>query len=182
MVQQDSGVLEAVPLLTEIGSLVEQIWGRDSLNFAQVDYSLAQAYAQNGDFAASLPYMKSALNVFEKVLAKDSKETAEAQTFVQLVEAQLKREAEERTARQNQLKKKVPKVGSSNGGQQQGTAVTSSSAAAAAEVAPPAHGQKANLSVDELVNFIQGTAARTGTAPGKSSSKVARKRKASPPS
>lgn len=176
MVQQDSGVLEAVPLLTEIGSLVEQIWGRDSLNFAQVDYSLAQAYAQNGDFAASLPYMKSALNVFEKVLAKDSKETAEAQTFVQLVEAQLKREAEERTARQNQLKKKVPKVASSNGGQQQGTAVTSSSTAA--EVAPPAHGQKANLSVDELVNFIQGTA----TAPGKSSSKVARKRKASPPS
>lgn len=175
MVQQESGVLEAIPLLKEIGTLVESIWGRESIAYAQIDYGLAQAYAQQADFAASLPFMKSALSAFEKLLPADSKETADARTYVQLVEEQLSKEGVERTARQERLKKKFPKL-MANGSAPAAAASSASSkepvASTSAKVEPTPHGQKANLSVDELVNFIQGTPASKGKAP--------RKRKNSP--
>lgn len=194
MVQTEQGLLAAVPLYEELGAMSEKIWGRDSLNLAQVQHALSQAYATTGAFAESLPYMKEALRIFQVLLPADAKEITEATTFIQVVGDQIAREGAERQALEDRLKqKKVPKI--SSAGKENMRAKLASSVGASpiasgsgtkAGVAIPSdtpaikeHGQKANLSVDELVNFIQGKPS-SSKASSKSSS-TSRKRKVSPP-
>lgn len=188
MVQAEHGTLAGVPLILEQRALSERLWGRDSLNYAFAENALAQAYATVGDYAASLTHMRETLRIFTIHLAADSKEVTEATTFVHILEGQVDREEAESKAREERLKKKFPIASTVRGVPQRvgGTAPSTAGATAGAPPAIPvadipkikAHGQKANLSVDELVNFIQGTKASTAG----SSSKASRKRKASPPS
>lgn len=195
--------MQAVPLYKELGDLTESIYRRDSLNFAQVQQMLAQAYASTGDLAGSLPYMKEALRIYLLLLPADHKDIAEATAFVQIIGDQLNKEGAERQALEQRLKqKKGPKVpgaagkdtlrarmaqsvGASPVASGSGTRIGGPVLNAAAEAAPVApvkeHGQKANLSVDELVNFIQGKpSSASSKATGKSTS-ASRKRKVSPP-
>lgn len=195
MVQSEQGLLASVPLFEELGALSEKIWGRDSLNFAQVQQALGQAYAATAAFNESLPYLKETLRIYQVLLPADAKEIAEATSFIQIVSDQIAREGAERQALEDRLKqKKIPKI--SGAGKENMRAKLASSVGASpiasgsgtkAGVAIPAteapaikeHGQKANLSVDELVNFIQGKP--TSSKANSKSSSTSRKRKVSPP-
>lgn len=193
MVQTDQGLVAAMPIFKQLASLAEKIWGRDSHNFAQIQHALAQAHAATGDFAGSLPFMQEALRIFTALLPAESKEITEAANFVQVINDQIARDGAQRQALEDRLKqKKAPKIAgaskdalrsriTSNIG---ASPIASGSGTRMAE--PPVeapvvkeHGQKANLSVDELVNFIQG---KPSSSKGGKASAGSRKRKVSPPS
>ncbi|SGY95264.1 BQ5605_C036g11483 [Microbotryum silenes-dioicae] len=203
--QEEQGFLAGVPLLKELGKLAELLWTRDSINFATVESSLAQAYVGGGDFAQSLEHMKVAQSIYAKLLPADAKDLVEATQFVNVLTEQLSQVGTERQAREERLKKKFPRLmsekeqrqmvaqararqivsGGASTATTNGASVSATPAAAsrlAAEkpvevAAPRAHGQKGMLSVDELVNFIQGSSLNGTSA----SSKASRKRKTSPP-
>jgi protein TIF31 len=121
--------------------------------------------------------MKSGHSILSKHLGDEAKEVAEASNLIKFIDNSVAREEVEQRAREERLKKKFPqlsanKVNSARVANGAGPSASPEATAPSAS-APRSHGQKANLSVDELVDFIQGSS----SSASKSSN---RKRKPTP--
>lgn len=147
--------------------------GADSVAVGQAELTLGQVYALQSDLAGALETIKSGQAILTKHLGEDAKEVAEAANLVRFIEQSVAREEMEQRAREERLKKKHPQLTQTrpNGTQPSGTAPSTSQAAAGSAPAPRQHGQKANLSVDELVNFIQGSSSSNSSKASKSKRK-----------
>lgn len=190
MVQTSHGTIASIPILIECWTLAKLIYGDSSLQAASLEFQMAQVYGVTGSFELSLKHGHAALALFRTAYAADALELLEAEKFVGFVVEAAGREGREQAERAERLRKKFPKLMAdkeirariSNAPASSGTArrtaapapVEAAPSGAPAKKAKTALPQKANLSVDELVSFIQGT-------PVASSSKAARKRKNSPP-
>jgi len=107
--------------------------------------------------------MKSAQTILSKNLGEDAKEAAEAGNLVKFIEQAVARDAQDQRAREERYKK-APLITANRsnaarigGGPVSTTVAGSSAKEAATSQSPREHGQKAGLSVDELVDFIQGS-------------------------
>ncbi|GAA5919909.1 hypothetical protein JCM6882_005487 [Rhodosporidiobolus microsporus] len=192
MIQGTYGPEAALPLQKEYRQLAELVYGADSVAVGQAEHALGQGYALSNDLGAALEHIKAAHKILSVHLGDEAKEVQEANQFIRLVETSVLAQAEEQKAReerfaraqQDRLNKKFPHLMANSairsrvGGPSTvaATALNGRSAVALGKQpeqvqAPREHGQKADLSVDDLVNYIQGS----------SSSKAGRKqRKASP--
>ncbi|GAA5923672.1 translation initiation factor 3 subunit CLU1 [Sporobolomyces koalae] len=173
IVQSTWGPADALPLVLEQRKLAETVYGADSVAVGQAEFALGQAYALNSDLVGSLEHMKAAQTILSKHLGEDAKEAAEATNLVRFIEQSVAREDMEQRAREERLKNKFPTV---NGNRPVASATSAPAARqapvngakeAAAATAPRQHGQKANLSVDELVDFIQGSSSSSSSSKNK---------------
>ncbi|KAK4046395.1 Intracellular distribution of mitochondria [Microbotryomycetes sp. JL201] len=192
MLQASFSPMSVLPLLEEASQLAERLFGTDSVAYSSAQQAMGQVYATNRDFEKALPYMKASLAIMEKNMPADSKDVSDTKLLIEVISDQISRQGAEQQAREDRLKRKFPKLMTDNslrarmssGSRVNGVSAASNgqnveaSGVAAATSKPKAHGQKADLSVDELVDYIQGKS--SGKAG--SSSKAARKRKSSPPS
>lgn len=162
MVQATYGPKSALPLAVEHRKLAETVYGSESTAVGQAEFALGQIYAVNSDLTSSLEHMKAAQTILSKNLGEDAKEATEAGNLVKFIEQAVARDAQDQRLREEHYKKAPlltanrsngPRIG---GGGPSSTPVTGSSAK---EPVQPTreHGQKAGLSVDELVDFIQGS-------------------------
>ncbi|BGP04233.1 Clustered mitochondria [Rhodotorula toruloides] len=183
MVQAKFGAEAAIPLQKETRKLAELVYGAESVAVGQAEYTLGQSYAMSQDLPSALEHMKLAKEILSKHLAEGAKEITEATQFIQMVEAAVAHEAREQAAREERLKKALPAVGGSRrigGARLTGASASTSplsgvlrqqvNGASTSAQRQRTHGEKADLSVDDLVNYIQGS----------SSSSKSRKRKTSP--
>ncbi|KAM0748930.1 hypothetical protein T439DRAFT_303695 [Meredithblackwellia eburnea MCA 4105] len=188
-VQTRDGVTASIPLLHQCYELASTIYGAETVQAAMYQWSLAQVYALTGNFSDAITSGEAAVAVYKKFFAEDSKELVETANFLTLVKDASGRETREAEERAERLRKKFPRlmenkdlrarVGASSLGhvsKAKGKAPAQAEIVVEPEAAAkkPTYAPKSNLSVDELVSFIQG-------APVASSSKTARKRKSSPP-
>ncbi|BGP21157.1 eukaryotic translation initiation factor 3 subunit CLU1/TIF31 [Rhodotorula toruloides] len=182
MVQAKFGAEAAIPLQKETRRLSEIVYGAESVAVGQAEYTLGQSYAMTQDLASALEHMKLAKDLLSKHLAEGAKEVTEATQFIQMVEAAVAHEAREQAAREERIKKALPAVGGGRrigGARLPGASASTSplngvlrqqiNGASTSAQQQRTHGEKANLSVDDLVNYIQGP-----------SSSKSRKRKTSP--
>ena len=107
---------------------------------------------------------------FTDVLGADAKETVEATEFLNIIKDAVAKEGAERKAQAERMRQKLPRLTNEKEARAKGSAGEKE---VEEVVVKKEHGQKANLSVDELVSFIQGTPLTKKATP-------ARKRKASP--
>ncbi|GAA5933681.1 hypothetical protein JCM1841_005504 [Sporobolomyces salmonicolor] len=176
MVQGQWGPEAAISLQKEYRKLAELVYGADSVPVGQAELTLGQTYALVSDLPAALEHMKVAQTVLSKHLGDEAKEVQEAANLVRFIEASVAREGIERAAREERLKKKFPQlvanrtVGGAAAGPS-GAALGKQPASTSALPTKREHGQKASLSVDELVSFIEGPSSSKGAN---------RKRKPSP--
>ncbi|GAA5840578.1 hypothetical protein JCM3766R1_000700 [Sporobolomyces carnicolor] len=177
--QQTWGPQAGLPLALEHRKLAETVHGADSVAVGQAEVTLGQVYALQSDLAKSLETMKSGHAILSKHLGEEAKEVAEASNLIKFIEQSVAREDMEQRAREERLKK-FPQI---SGNKPNAPRVANAAAApasapqpngAASTAAPREHGQKANLSVDELVDFIQGSKASS------KSKSANRKRKPTP--
>ncbi|KAK4706107.1 protein TIF31, partial [Phenoliferia sp. Uapishka_3] len=184
MVQTQYGVVASIPLLIECWKLAKVIYGDSSLQAASLEYQMAQVYGLTGKFAESIAHGTAALTLFRTLYDPETKELQEAEQFLAVVTDAAGREDREAAERAERLQKKFPKlmadkdirarIGAASTHSHRTPASASAPSPAPVEDVPVVvkkdYGQKANLSVDELVSFIQGT-------PVASSSKAARKQR-----
>ncbi|GAA6025906.1 hypothetical protein JCM11491_003623 [Sporobolomyces phaffii] len=170
--QQTQGPQVGLPLAQELRKLAETVHGPDSIAVGQADSTLGQIYALESNLAESMTRMKSAQAMLSKHLGEDAKDVVEASNVIKYIEQSIAHEEAERRAREERLKK-VPQVTMNRANGVRLGAAAPATPAATTSSAPAAreHGQKAGLSVDELVEFIQGSS---------SSKSSNRKRKPSP--
>ena len=177
--QQTWGPQAGLPLALEHRKLAETVHGADSVAVGQAEITLGQVYALQSDLAKSLETMKSGHAILSKHLGEEAKEVAEASNLIKFIEQSVAREDMEQRAREERLKK-FPQISGNkpNAPRVANAAATPASApqpnGPAYTAAPREHGQKANLSVDELVDFIQGSKASS------KSKSANRKRKPTP--
>ncbi|GAA6061986.1 hypothetical protein JCM10212_004264 [Sporobolomyces blumeae] len=169
MVQGQWGPEAALPLQQESRKLAEIVHGADSVPVGQAELSLGQTHALVSDLPSSLEHMKAAHAILSKHLGAEAKEVLEAANLVRFIEASVAREDMEQRAREERAKKFPQIVGNRPAVSRVGAGPSSASASASASAStskapnaastsgPREHGQKANLSVDELVDFIQGS-------------------------
>lgn len=182
MVQATYGPEAALPLALQHRNLAETVYGSDSVAVGQAAFALGQIYAVNSDLVSALDYMKSAQSILSKHLGDDAKEATEAANLVRFIEQAVARDAQDQRLREERYKKsplvtanRSNAVRIGGGGPASSTAAVSSAKESAGTVQTPReHGQKAGLSVDELVDFIQGSSSKS-----KSTNRT-QKRKASP--
>lgn len=179
MTSQLFGMPVALPLYQECRKLAVRIYGETSYSVAQADSVLAQIYGlMLGDIQNSHKFAEAAVVTFSAVLGDKAPETEDARSFAAMVADAMASQEEERKAIAERMKLKLL-----NGGKESKVraAVENGVAApvetvAAVPVLQKAHGQKASLSLDELVNFIEGTP----TAKGAKVGGATKKRKSSP--
>ncbi|GAA6019024.1 hypothetical protein JCM10207_006291 [Rhodosporidiobolus poonsookiae] len=183
MLQTVYGPEASIPLQLEHRKLAEAIYGADSAAVGQAEHSLGQTYAMCNDLAGALEHIKAAHKLLSVHLGEDAKEVTEAAQFIRLVEAstqqaEIEQKArEERFARaqQDRLNKRFPTLMAN-----QAVRSRVGGASAALNGAPngrnaeqtqaPAqrqHGQKADLPLEDLVQYIQGGASSSGKGKGK---------------
>lgn len=197
MVQSQFGLTSSIPLLIECRELAESIYGEKSLQTAAFEYQLAQVRGLTGSLAEALVHATETVRLYTLIAGSDAKEAVEATAFIRVIEEALGRESREQAAQEERLRRKFPRlmadkevrarIGAAGPSSSSGSAAGRRAGAPAPvpeEVEVPVvvkkeHGQKANLSIDELVNFIQGT--KPKATPGSSASRATRKRKGSPP-
>ncbi|GAA5956329.1 hypothetical protein JCM3765_005630 [Sporobolomyces pararoseus] len=172
--QQSHGPEEGLSLALEHRKLCEIVHGADSVAVGQAEVTLGQVYALRSDLAKSLETMKTGHSILSKHLGEEAKEVTEASNLIKFIEQSVAREDMEQRAREERLKKKFPQLSTNkaNGSRLGSVPSTAPQPSPSAPEAPRQHGQKANLSVDELVDFIQGSSS--------SSKSSNRKRKPSP--
>ncbi|GAA5974362.1 hypothetical protein JCM11641_005234 [Rhodosporidiobolus odoratus] len=177
MIQNSHGPEAAIPLQKENRKLSEQVYGADSVAVGQAEHALGQSYALSNDLPTALEHIKAAHKLLSVHLGDEAKEVQEANQFIRLVESSVQQAAEEEKVRQerfakaqqDRLNRKFPNLMSNasirsrvGGASPASTtpALNGRSAAAAAAEQPVqrAHGQKADLSVEELVQYISGSA------------------------
>ncbi|KAI5475665.1 eukaryotic translation initiation factor 3 subunit CLU1/TIF31 [Pseudohyphozyma bogoriensis] len=166
MVQSLQDHSASVPVLLECRAALEALYGRESINFAVNEKSLAEAFAVTGQLAECLPYAKEAARLYSQLLGAEARDTVEMTQLSLAVENAIAREGQEKKANEERLKKKFPKLMEGRVAKPKAGVAASTSTAPAVEAVAAAkkeHGQKASqgLSVDELVNFIQGPAPRS---------------------
>lgn len=178
MTSQLFGMPVALPLYQECRKLAVRIYGETSYSVAQADSVLAQIYGlMLGDIQNSSKFAEAAVLTFSAVLGETAPETEDARSFAAMVADAMSSQEEERKAIAERMKNKL-----SNGGKEakvravENGVATPVEAVAAVPVLQKAHGQKASLSLDELVNFIEGTPAGKGSKVGGAT----KKRKSSP--
>ncbi|KAK4057736.1 Intracellular distribution of mitochondria [Microbotryomycetes sp. JL221] len=192
MVQSSFSQMSIVPLLEEASQLAQRLFGDDSIAYSSAQQAIGQVLATNQELEKSLPYLKNSLAVMEKNMPAESKDVVETKLLIEVIANQISREGAEQQAREDRLKRKFPKLMGDNNlrarmssgsrvksaNEADATTVDATGAAAVAAGVPKqkAHGQKADLPLDELVDYIQGKSS------GKGSGAKARKRKTSPPS
>lgn len=168
MIQSQYGLVASIPIFIECGKLAKIIYGPESIQYASNRHSLAQTCGLTGDLVASLEHSKEASRLFVEILGADAPESIDVINFTTIIQEVLTRDAAEQLNKEQRLRQKLsPRVTDPK-------APKASTGAPEKAVEQPAvvqkqWGQKANLSLEELVNFIEGTPAP-------------RKRKASPPS
>lgn len=170
MIQSEFGPLAAVPLLRECLKLAKAIYGERSTPYAATLHQIAQALAMGGEFVGSVVESTETCRIFTEVLGAEAKETIEATEFLNIIKDAVQKEGQERQAQAERLRQKAPRLTNEKEVRSKGVAGEKE---VEEIVVKKEHGQKANLSVDELVSFIQGTPLSKKATP-------ARKRKASP--
>lgn len=170
MIQGEFGPLASVPLLRECLKLAKAIYGERSTSYAAILHQVSQALAMGGDFANSVVESTETCRIFTDVLGADAKETVEATEFLNIIKDAVAKEGAERKAQAERMRQKLPRLTNEKDPRAKGSAGEKE---VEEVVVKKEHGQKANLSVDELVSFIQGTPLTKKATP-------ARKRKASP--
>ncbi|GAA6023979.1 hypothetical protein JCM8202_004909 [Rhodotorula sphaerocarpa] len=174
MVQSRDGVAAALPLQQESRRLAEQIYGAESVAVGQAEHLLGQTYVMLQDIGSAHEHIKTAREILVKHLGEEAQEVKDATQFIRLVEATVARDAQEQAAREARLQARLAQSPASSNLGRAGNgmsrvalgkravngASTSSPAAAPAAAPVPTHGQKADLSVDALVDYIQGPSAR----------------------
>ncbi|GAA5879434.1 hypothetical protein JCM3774_005210, partial [Rhodotorula dairenensis] len=179
MVQSRDGVAAALPLHLENRKLAEMIYGADSVAVGQAEHILGQTYVMLQDIGAAHTHIQLARDILSKHLGEDAQEVKEATQFIRLVEATVARDAQEQQAAREQARvaqqsaSAAVAAGRANGISRvaAGKRTAANGAPALASSATPpqrTHGEKADLSVDALVDYIQGA----------SSSRKSRKSKA----
>lgn len=170
----DFTVAGSLPILQECLKAVKAAFGEHSLQYASAQNNIGQAYGVMNEWDNSLSYIDASVKLYTSLLGAEAKETVEAQNLYKIVEDAKSREGQEQRARDDRLRRRFPRVMQIRDNKR--LAATSSTSTAAQANGTTAekreHGQKADLSVDELVSFIQGTP----PAPSKGN----RKRKGSP--
>jgi len=186
MVQARSGIEAAIPLQKECVELAKRIHGEDSVVTGHSEFSLGQGYAVASDLESAQEHLAIAQTVLQKHLGDDAREVVEAKQFVQIIEATRARDAQEQAAREERLKQRFATAAPTarpvgaraavNGSRLSSVQLGKQPAVnGGVETAPKrTHGEKADLSVDALVDYIQGSSSSS------SSSKQQRKRKPSP--
>ncbi|KPV77917.1 uncharacterized protein RHOBADRAFT_50445 [Rhodotorula graminis WP1] len=186
MVQARSGIEAAIPLQQQCVELAKRIYGEDSVVAGHNEFTLGQGYAVASDLELAQKHLAIAQTVLQKHLGDDAREVLEAKQFVQIIEATRARDAQEQAAREERLKQRfatapptsrpVGARAAVNGSRLSSVQLGKQPAVnGGAEAAPKrTHGEKADLSVDALVDYIQGSSSSS------SSSKQQRKRKPSP--
>ncbi|GAA5828024.1 hypothetical protein JCM11251_005695 [Rhodosporidiobolus azoricus] len=193
MIQGTYGPEAALPLQRECRKLAELVYGADSVAVGQAEHALGNSCALTNDLPGALEHIKAAHKILSVHLGDEAKEVQEANQFIRLVETSVERQAEEQKAREerfaraqqergDRLNKKFPHLMANTAIRSRVGGVPSSASAALngrsavasgkqpEQATVREHGQKADLSVEDLVNYIQGP----------SSSKAGRKRKTSP--
>ncbi|GAA6033662.1 hypothetical protein JCM8097_004371 [Rhodosporidiobolus ruineniae] len=190
MVSGAYGPEAALPLQKEYRKLAETVYGADSVAVGQAEHALGQAYAMSSDLPGALEHIKAAHKILSAHLGDDAKEVQETHQFIRLVEASAAQAAEEQKAREERLaraqqergerlQRKFPGAMANPAVRSRLGGVAGPSSVALgkqpeqqqqAQTVQREHGQKADLSVEDLVSYITGP----------SSSKAGRKRKASP--
>ncbi|GJN91930.1 hypothetical protein Rhopal_004955-T1 [Rhodotorula paludigena] len=183
-IQAKSSLAAAIPLQTECWKLAERIYGADSVAAGQAELTLGQAYALSSDLPSGQTHAAHALETLKKHLPEDSKDIQEATQFLRIIEATVARDAQEQAAREERLKQRFAAAtggaarptpsgrGAVPAGRLSSVALGKQPANGAAAEPKRTHGQKADLSVDALVEYIQGSSS--------GSSSKNRKRKPSP--
>lgn len=185
MVQGAYGPEAALPIALEYRKLAELVHGADSVPVGQAEHAVGQAYALCSDITNALEHIKAAHAVLSVHLGDDAKDVQEAHQFIRLVESSVAQQAAEQKIREEQIararqegltNKTRPRVGANGAA----LPATDGRSAFAQDKQPEApvqrqHGQKGDLPLDDLVNYITGTTAKSST-----SSKASRKRKPSP--
>ncbi|GAA5981119.1 hypothetical protein JCM10908_003992 [Rhodotorula pacifica] len=184
MVQSRDGVAAALPLHLENRKLAELIYGADSVAVGQAEHILGQTYVMLQDIGAAHTHIQLARDLLLKHLGEEAQEVKEATQFIRLVEATVARDAQEQQAREERLQARVAQSAAGHSGANsrangvsraasgRRAAPNGTAAPVAPSPAPPRpHGEKADLSVDALVDYIQGSGSS-------SSSRKARKNKA----
>ncbi|BGP44233.1 Intracellular distribution of mitochondria [Rhodotorula kratochvilovae] len=180
--QTRSGIESAIPLQKECVELAKRIYGADSVAAGQAEFTLGQGYAVASDLASAQTHLASALKVLQKHLGDEAREVQETTQFLRIIEATAARDAQEQAAREERLKQRfaaappaartVGARGAASGSRLSSVQLGKQPAVnGIAEPAKRTHGEKADLSVDALVDYIQGSS---------SNSKQQRKRKPSP--
>lgn len=161
MVQSKFGFPAGIEMLTQCQTLAERIYGERSIQSATLQSQIAQFYAVLQDIEGALPFIKKASEIYTEVLGADHKDAVEATTFTQAIEQHLgniKKQQEERLKQAKLVAKgqKGPKSVAANGVNGAGANGAKAEAVPAAVEEAKAHGQKADLSVEELVKYISG--------------------------
>ena len=169
MVQTMFGFKAGIEMLLQCQALAQRIHGERSIQVATIVNQIAQFHAVLQDIDSALPFIRQASEIYTEVLGPEHKDAVEATTFVQAIEQHLagqKKQQEERVRQAKLLAKgqKGPKqVAGANGAKAEAVP------AAVEEV--KAHGQKADLSVEELVKYISGAPNGKAGAKGKKARK-----------
>lgn len=166
------GPAEAIPLYEECRKLAVHLYGEESYQVAHIEFLYATTYSALPDgLKLAYTHAKDSHRLFVVTLGEKSADTEEAGNFVSILEEVFARESAEKQANAERLKNALPAI---MGKKVNGT-LKSESLKVEDVVPQKPHGQKADLSLDELVNFIQGTPASKGKASG-----LTKKRKQSP--
>lgn len=165
MIQTKYGIQASIPTIIECTKLAKLIYGTNSVPFAAAVSNLSQAYGLIGDLGNALVYSADAHATMLSLLGAEAKETIDAAQFMKAVKDAIENDIVERQAKEANLRSKFPRLAADKEGRAIADKVEE------AVIVKKEHGQKANLSVDELVNFIQGTPAKAG---------MGKKRKGSP--
>ncbi|GAA6053553.1 hypothetical protein JCM3770_005191 [Rhodotorula araucariae] len=179
--QTRSGIEAAIPLQKECVELAKRIYGAESVAAGQAEFTLGQGYAVASDLASAQTHLATAQKVLQKHLGDEAREVQEATQFLRIIEATAARDAQEQAAREERLKQRfaaaapaartVGARGAASGSRLSSVQLGKQPAVnGTAEPAKRTHGEKADLSVDALVDYIQGS----------SSTSKQRKRKPSP--
>lgn len=179
MIQLTLGVVPSLPLLQQCQAFSVSLYGERSSQNGMALFALAQAIGIGGDFIGSIALSKTSIAIFTEVYGPESTQVKEAATFMQYVIGVV-RQSEERAeevrlrqiaaaaattapvtmaprvrnlANEERLRKKFPGIASAS----TTSGAEKTSLAVDAPVARP-HGEKAELSVEELEKYINGSA------------------------
>jgi protein TIF31 len=188
MIQGAYGPEASLPVVLEYRKLAELVHGADSVPVGQAEQAIGQVYALCSDITNALEHIKLAHAVLSVHLGDEAKDVQEAHQFIRLVETSVAQQAAEAKARDEQiakaradgLNKKFPQLMANAALRSRVGANGIGSSSAVQDKQPETviqrqHGQKADLPLDDLVNYITGSSSSKATG-----SKASRKRKPSP--
>lgn len=172
MILSRFGPAEAIPLYEECRKLAVHLYGEESYQVAHIEFLYATTYSTLQDgLKLAYTHAKESHRLFAATLGEKSPDAEEAGNFVSILEEVFARELAEKQAIAERLKNTIP----ATMGKKVNGAIKSEPSKVEEVVPQKPHGQKADLSLDELVNFIQGTPASKIKSNG-----ATKKRKQSP--